>query len=359
LINSWLDGTLWSARAARIAQPAATEEAFMPEAAADAKTSVDSMLADAIAKMDALTKRMDALEVGEKKIIKGDDDDDDKKSKQDGAKSSPRSDDDDDDKGKKDDGITAPKTKIKDDEKGAAKGDAGFPPGKGLKKDDDGELEIKHGKGKDDSSKKADAKKSDDDDDDDKKKKDDAFPPPKKTKADDDDDDKKDDSARADAIATLTRQIADQQSVIDRLQALIKPKSDDEHAAFADAQARADAVFSGFGERAPRPLEGEALMDYRRRLATKLKKHSSTWKGVKLSELPESAFQIAEDAVYNDAITAAANPVDLDAGELRMVTKVDPATGVRSNVFYGKESFVKQMGRPGRRVASFRTLASQ
>jgi len=44
---------------------------------------------------------------------------------------------------------------------------------------------------------------------------------------------------------------------------------------------------------------------------------------------------------------------------LRMVTKIDPATGVRSNVFYGKESFVKGMGRPGRRVASFRTLASQ
>jgi len=41
----------------------------MPTAAD--QVSVDAMLADAIAKMDALTKRMDALEVGEKKIIKG------------------------------------------------------------------------------------------------------------------------------------------------------------------------------------------------------------------------------------------------------------------------------------------------
>src|SRR6516162_1656486 len=88
--------------------------------------SVDTMLADAISKMDALNKRMDALETGpgSKNPIKGD-----------GAKKS--DDDDDDDK--------------KDDSK---KADA--------KKGDDGELEIKHkGREKDDSSKKADAKKAD------------------------------------------------------------------------------------------------------------------------------------------------------------------------------------------------------
>jgi len=334
----------------------------MPEAAADAKTSVDSMLADAIAKMDALTKRMDALEVGEKKIIKGDDDDD-KKSKSDATGAKARGDDDDDDDKRKDDGISAPKNKILDSAKGDSKADAGFPPSK-MKKDDDGDLEVKH-KGKDDSAKKADAKKADDDDDD---KKDDAFPPKKKddaakAKSDDDDDDKKDDAkddaVKADAIAGLRKQISDQAAVIDRLQSLMKPRSDDEHVAFAEAQSRADAVFAGFGERAPRPLEGEAIFDYRKRLATKLKKHSTTWGKVKLSQLPEEAFSIAETTIYNDAISAAANPVDLEAGELRMVTKIDPATGVRSNVFYGKESFVKQMGRPGRRVQSFRTLGSQ
>jgi hypothetical protein len=326
----------------------------MPEAAADAKTSVDSMLADAISKMDALTKRMDALETGEKHgtPIKGDDDDD-KKSKSDDKGASARGDDDDDDKRKdsKADGSTAPKTKIKDDEKAAAKGDAGFPPSK-MKKDDDGELEIKHGKEKGDST-----KKSDDDDDDDKKK-DDAFPPPKKARDDDDDDKKKDDAVKDDA-ADLRRQIADSAATIKRLEAMLKPRSDDEHAAFADTQARADAVYNGFGQRAPRPLDGENLLDYRKRLATKLKTHSNIWKAVKLSVLPEEAFGIAETQIYADATAAAVNPVDLEAGELRMVTKIDPATGVRSNVFYGKESFVKSMGRPGRRVASFRTLASQ
>jgi hypothetical protein len=93
-------------------------------------------------------------------------------------------------------------------------------------------------------------------------------------------------------------------------------------------------------------------------MATKLKGHSTAWKGVKLSQLPEEAFNIAENQVYSDAALAAANPIDLAAGELRAVTKTDPTTNVRTIVFYGKESFVKQMGRPGRRVASFRTLAS-
>jgi hypothetical protein len=327
-------------------------------AADTATASVDSMLADAISKMDALNKRMDALEVGpgSKNPIKGDDDDD---KKDDAARSKSDDDDDDDDDKKRGDGtkadkkgdaITAPKTKILDDAKAASKTDGA----KSSSKVDDGELEIKHGKEKDDAFPV-------------KKAKDDAFPPPKKGAKDDDDDDKKDDddddkkddaTAKADDIGDLRKQIADQRATISRLESLVKPRSDDEHAAFADAQSRADAVFAGFGTRAPRPLEGEGLMDYRKRLANKLKTHSSKWKTAKLSRLDEDIFSPIEEQIYADAITAAANPVDLEAGELRAVTKTDPTTGVRTIVFYGKESFIKGMGRPGRRVAAFRTLQS-
>jgi hypothetical protein len=338
--------------------------------------SVDTMLADAIAKMDALHKRMDALEVGEKHIIKGDDDDDDDR-KDSAKRDSKKADDDDDDRkdsarkdskkkaddddDRKDDGMTTVKAKTLTDDDDD-------------KKDDDGELEIKHGEKKDskrkDSARK-DAKKADDDDDD---RKDSAKKDSKKDskKADDDDDDKRKDSAkrgdddddkkddsRADAVTDLRRQIADQAKMIRRMEALLKPRSDDEHAAFADAQAKADSVFTGFGQRAPRPLEGEDLGDYRRRLASKLKSYSTAWKSVKLTGLPDEAFNIAENQIYSDAASAAANPTDLAAGEMREVQKVDPATGLRTIVFYGTESFVKKMGRPGRRVASFRTLASQ
>lgn len=334
-------------------------------------TSVDAMLADAISKMDALTKRMDALETGEghkRPMAKGDDDDD--KGKKDDATKT-KSDDDDDDDDKKGDAIKTVKNKILADAEGtsskgdASKADTGTVKGDGKKKsdafppkkakDDDGELEIKHGK---DDSKKTDAKKSDDDDDDKKSDDDDDKKDDSKKSDDDDDDDKKDDAKKADSISTFRRQIAEQAETIARLERMMKPKSDDEHVAFADAQARADTVYQGFGKHAPRPMEGELLMDYRKRLATNLKMHSPMWKNAKLTKLDDETFGNIESQIYSDATSAAANPTDLEAGELRMVTKVDPTTGVRSNVFYGKDHFVKGMGRPGRRVTAFRTMGS-
>jgi len=337
--------------------------------------SVDTMLADAIKKMDALGARMDALETGtgsKNPITKGDDDDDDKKKRDDKSAKADDDDDkrhrgdDDDDKKKRDDKSA----KADDDDDDKKKDDAKTPKNRILddraKRGDDGELEIKHGKGKDDSARKA-------DDDDDDKKKDDAKKPPfakgddddrkrddddDDRKRDDDDDRKRDDTARADAAETR-RLLREQSDQIKRLESLLKPRSDDEHAAFADAQARADAVYNGFGLRAPRPLEGEGLVDYRRRLAAKLKMHSPVWKDVKLSQLPDTAFGIAETAIYSDAEGAASRPIDLQPGELRMVTKIDPVTGGRVNVFYGQEHFTKAMGRPGRRIKSFNTQASR
>src|SRR5215469_4701344 len=290
--------------------------------------SVDTMLADAIKKMDALGARMDALETGtgsKNPITKGDDDDDDKKKRDDKSAKADDDDDkrhrgdDDDDKKKRDDKSA----KADDDDDDKKKDDAKKPP---------------FAKGDDDDRKR-------DDDDDDRKR-------------DDDDDRKRDDTARADAAETR-RLLREQSDQIKRLESLLKPRSDDEHAAFADAQARADAVYNGFGLRAPRPLEGEGLVDYRRRLAAKLKMHSPVWKDVKLSQLPDTAFGIAETAIYSDAEGAASRPIDLQPGELRMVTKIDPVTGGRVNVFYGQEHFTKAMGRPGRRIKSFNTQASR
>jgi hypothetical protein len=163
-------------------------------------------------------------------------------------------------------------------------------------------------------------------------------------------------------MAALRRQIAEQDAalknqgkIIERINAQLKPRSDDEHAAFADAQAKADSVFMGFGKAAPRPLEGESLLNYRKRLATHLKPYSTVWKSVKFSQLPDEAFGIAEAQVYSDAAAAASTPMDLGDGELREVARTDPRTGLKTIVFYGRDSFVKGMGRPARRVASFRT----
>jgi hypothetical protein len=292
-----------------------------------------------LSKLDELGTRMDALEVkgGSKNPLKADkgrkDEDEkpfppkaDKKSDEFPPPKEKDDDDEDEDKDKKDDEFPPPKDKDEDEP------DKKPPP---LAAD-----------------KKKDAKK-------------DAAPPPppvadKKKDDDEDEDDKKEekDDAKADSVNALKRQLANQDREIARLAALMKPRSDDEHAAFADVQAKADSVFAGFGKRAPRPLEGESLIRYRKRMATELKPYSSRWQKVKFSQLPDEAFSVAEEMVYADAMEAAANPTDLGDGELREVQRTDPRTGLKTIVFYGKDSFVKSMGRPARRVASFRTQSA-
>jgi hypothetical protein len=280
-------------------------------------------LSRVLATLEGLHTRMDSLETGSgsKNPLKADG----------------RKDEDDKDKDKEKDDAKKDEGEDKDKEKDDAKKDEGAPPPPPAA---------------------ADGKK-------------DEFPPPKEEKKDEfpppKDKDEKEDGSKADAradavISSLRKQIAEQDAamrnqgkLIERITAQLKPRSDDEHAAFADAQARADAVFMGFGKAAPRPLEGESLLNYRKRLATHLKPHSQVWKAVKFSQLPDEAFSIAEGQVYADAAVAASTPTDLGDGELREVARSDPRTGMRTNVFYGKESFVKSMGRPARRVSSFRT----
>jgi len=103
---------------------------------------------------------------------------------------------------------------------------------------------------------------------------------------------------------------------------LPKQISDADYAAMADAQAKADEVFQAFGDHAPRPLDGESLILYRRRLARSLQKHSSDWGKVDLVAIADSAaFDIAEKRIYADAMNAAMHPVDLPSGTLRMITR--------------------------------------
>jgi hypothetical protein len=140
-----------------------------------------------------------------------------------------------------------------------------------------------------------------------------------------------------------------------QLEMILRGRSDDEHEAFAQAQAKADAVYNEFGRRAPRPLEGEDVLRYRMRLATEIKGHSHDWKDSKLSKLSPDVFAIAEKQIFADAIISAKNPRDLRPGEFREVVRVDPTTNQRIVTFQGTECFVKQMGRPGRRLVNFNT----
>lgn len=174
--------------------------------------------------------------------------------------------------------------------------------------------------------KKADA--GDDKDEDDKP----AFMDKKK----DSDDDMDKDDKKADAIADSVRPLERRLSDVERL--LPRNVTDAEYRAMADTQARADAAFQAFGDSAPRPLMGEDHDTYRRRLASKLKAHSPQWKDVNIYAIADSnAFDVIEQSVYADAMSAAMAPASVAPGTLREMVTED-RTGRKSYSFAGEPS---------------------
>ena len=131
------------------------------------------------------------------------------------------------------------------------------------------------------------------------------------------------------AIAALNKQLP---KIVNMLPAQM---SDTDYRALADAQERAESVFVAFGDHAPFPMRNETVPAYRKRLASKLKKHSNDWKGIDLYVVnDDGAFSIAENRIYADAMAAANAPETVPAGQLRMVSRVMPS-GHRENTFVG------------------------
>lgn len=134
------------------------------------------------------------------------------------------------------------------------------------------------------------------------------------------------------------------------------PKSilDEDYEQLAGAQARFDTVYSALGERAPPPLHGEGSRAYRNRLARGIQKHSKVWSAVKLPELADNAFEIAESQIRNDAMTAANSSEGVPEGVMIERVHVDPSTGQRTITFHGNTSFIRQFSRGGSRVKSWK-----
>lgn len=109
--------------------------------------------------------------------------------------------------------------------------------------------------------------------------------------------------------------------------------SDEERNEIADAQVKADSVFSCFGKRAPVPLSGEKPLAYRRRLMIQLQEHSPDFKTVDLSTIADSALlSVAEKTIYADAQKSAS--LSVGPGMLREIKRAD-ATGRQISTFEG------------------------
>lgn len=150
---------------------------------------------------------------------------------------------------------------------------------------------------------------------------------------------------RAKADADIARRIADVERKLPR------QMTDAEYESMADAQARADSVFAAYGKRAPRPLDGESEVTYRRRLAREIQKNTKGFKSFDFSGLAGKSFEQIEGMIYADAMEMAAHPEDLAAGELRAITTTE-TSGHRVTRFVGKSSFVNQFKPPVAKLVS-------
>lgn len=121
----------------------------------------------------------------------------------------------------------------------------------------------------------------------------------------------------------------------------------------ADAQKRADAVAAAFGERAPAPMMGEALLNYRKRLLRGFQRHS-VFKDANLDTIAadSATFANVEQAIYADAMKASATP-DVPAGH-RVARVRTTDSGHRITEWFGTTIF-KSLAAPTMRVQAFNT----
>jgi hypothetical protein len=122
-------------------------------------------------------------------------------------------------------------------------------------------------------------------------------------------------------------------------------------------QAYYDDTLRKVGMRAPEPTLGQTVNDYRRETLRTLKRtflppvHDLYQ--VQFRQLKADALQVFEPQLLSACVTEANNPAHVPLGELRKVEELDEYGKLKTIKWIGQESFVKAMGRPGRRVKSF------
>jgi hypothetical protein len=129
-----------------------------------------------------------------------------------------------------------------------------------------------------------------------------------------------------------------------------------------EIQAAYSDSFSAFGTEVPAPVDDEPPSGYRRRLFGRLQRklpsshQLADIRSDDLRALTKSAFEIFErqllDASRQEGLKPSHENLP-ETGELVQRVRTDEVTGERSVNWYGKESFIKQMSRGGRRVLRF------
>jgi hypothetical protein len=135
-----------------------------------------------------------------------------------------------------------------------------------------------------------------------------------------------------------------------------RDKARKDRARCLDHQTRYDAVFAKHGSRAPSAVADDAPPDYRRRLFAIGQSMLPTGHALTdfdPNDIDGTAIIPLEGQLLQALDRESEEPTgdNLPEGAPREVTKIDSATGLKKTEFFGKRSFIADLGRPGRRVA--------
>lgn len=117
-------------------------------------------------------------------------------------------------------------------------------------------------------------------------------------------------------------------------------------------QERYDKAFAPWGMRAPEPVVGEPIDDYRRKLAVKAKKllpDGNELKPVQFKALENDVLEVFEPRLLKECKEAAYRADSVPLGEMRRVEEVD-GNGMKIVKWIGQRSFVHDFTIPGRRA---------
>src|SRR5262249_6992457 len=113
------------------------------------------------------------------------------------------------------------------------------------------------------------------------------------------------------------------------------------------------------GVRIPAPVLGQSVNAYRCEVLRMLKRtflpQNNEYYRVQYRALKNdtAALNALEPLALAEVLVQAKNPANVPRGEIREIKEHDRAGRYTSSTFIGQESFVKAMGRPGRRVLGF------
>jgi hypothetical protein len=123
-------------------------------------------------------------------------------------------------------------------------------------------------------------------------------------------------------------------------------------------QERFDNALQPWDRRAPAPTLGQSIDTYRRDVLVGIKKllpDGHELRQIQIRRMPQDVLDAFEPQLLQACRAEAYNPTTVPPGEFRRVVEVNANNGLKTVRFVGHESFVKEMGRPGRRVVSFTT----